>query len=145
VDDVVRLEFEYFGDPLPPLQPDPPAVGAASMFGWPPGENCVLAIENERHVPRLPALEGAGPFRLSPVVLTAGPWCPDAAAPGRFDADLLRLRRVRVRLRVQVAAESLRGRSSLFLRPGTSPGGQRLVPDQEIRFDIAPRNLTPHR
>ena len=145
VDDVVRLEFEYFGDPLPPQQPDPPAVGAAAVFGWPPGENCVFAIENERHVPRLPALEGPGPVRLTRDVLTDGPWCPNAAAPRRFDADLLRLRRVRVRLRVQVAAESLRGRSSLFLRPGTSPGGQVSVPDQEIRFDIAPRNLTPHR
>ena len=145
VDDVVRLEFEYFGDPLPPLHPEPPGVGAAAIFGWPPGENCVFAIENERHVPRLPALEGPGPVRLTPDVLTDGPWCPNAAAPGRFDADLLRLRRVRVRLRVQVAAESLRGRSSLFLKPGTSPGGQRSVPDQEIRFDIAPRNLISHR
>ena len=143
VDDVVMLEFDYFGDPLPPLRPDPPAIGAAALFGWPPGENCVFAVEGERHVPRLPALEGPDLVRLTADMLTDGPWCPNHLAPGRFDADLLRLRRVRVRLRVQVAAESLRGRSSLFLKPGTSPGGRRLVPDQEIRFDIAPRNLAP--
>jgi hypothetical protein len=143
VDDVVALEFDYFGDPLPPLRPDPPAIGAGATFGWPPGENCVFAVQGEHHVPRLPALEGPDLVRLTADRLTDGPWCPNHLAPGRFDADLLRLRRVRVRLRVQVAAESLRGRSSLFLKPGTSPGGQRLVPDQEIRFDIAPRNLTP--
>jgi prepilin-type N-terminal cleavage/methylation domain-containing protein len=145
VDDIVMLEFEYFGDPQPPLRPDPPAIGAVGTLGWPPGENCVFAVEDGRHVPRLPPLGGPGLVRLTADSLTDGPWCPNDVAPARFDADLLRLRRVRVRLRAQVAAESLRGRSSLFLRPGTSPGGERLVPDQEIRFDIAPRNLTPDR
>lgn len=145
VDDVVRLEFEYFGDPRPPMRPAPPPVGMPGGFGWPPGENCLFVVENEQHVPRLPELAGPGPVRLTAEQLTDGPWCPDDAAPGRFDADLLRLRRVGVRLRVQVAAESLRGRSSLFLRPGTSPGGHREVPDHEIRFDIAPRNLTLDR
>jgi hypothetical protein len=46
-----------------------------------------------------------------------------------------------VTLRVQVASAALRGRGDLFVRPGTSPGGERYVPDQEIRFDVTPRNL----
>lgn len=142
VDDVVGLEFEYFGTPHPPLLPAPPKIGAAGAFGWPAGENCVFMVVDGQHRPRLPLLDGAvGEVRLTADMLTDGPWCPNGAAFNRVDADLLRLRRVRVRLRVQVAAESLRGRGVLFLKPGSSAGGQRAVPDQEIRFDIAPRNL----
>ena len=84
---------------------------------------------------------GASLVRLTPQLLTDGPWCPGAAAARRFDADLLRLRRVRVTLRVQAASAALRGKGDLFARPGTSPGDRRYVPDQEIRFDVSPRNL----
>ena len=71
-----------------------------------------------------------------------GPWRPDNASPGRYDADLLRVRRVRVTLRVQTANASYRGPAgALFARGGTSNGGERYVPDQEITFDVAPRNL----
>jgi len=49
---------------------------------------------------------------------------------------------VRVTLRVQVAKTLLRGPAGvLFRHAGTSRGGERFVPDQEIRFDVAPRNL----
>lgn len=144
VDDVVRLEFAYLGDPRPPTRPEPPKVGAPGVFGWPPGENCVFVVIDGQHAPRLPDL-GDEPVRMTDDMLSDGPWCPHAASVNRFDADLLRLRRVAVRLRVQVAAEVLRGRGSLFLAPGTSRGGQRTVPDQEIRFDVAPRNLQVER
>jgi hypothetical protein len=33
------------------------------------------------------------------------------------------------------------GGDALFLKPGTSRGGHRQVPDQAIRFDVTPRNL----
>lgn len=158
VDNVVALAFEYFGDARPPALlpnkslaglgpwttygPKPPALGVSGPFGWPAGENCAFAVEDGQHASRLPVLqEGVGQVRLSADELTDGPWCPGAEAPNRFDADLLRIRRVRVTLRVQVASESLRGTGALFARPGTSLGGERYVPDQEIRFDIAPRNL----
>jgi len=37
---------------------------------------------------------------------------------------------------------ALRGPAGvLFTYGGTSTGGARLVPDQEIRFDITPRNM----
>lgn len=47
--------------------------------------------------------------------------------PQPCDASLLRIRRIRVLLRVQAASVSWRG----------GP----LVPDQEVRFDVAPRNM----
>ncbi len=54
-----------------------------------------------------------------------GPWFPDDHDRNRFDLDLLRIRRVRVTLRVQAAPPMLR----------------RFLPDREISFDVAPRNL----
>jgi hypothetical protein len=56
--------------------------------------------------------------------LTDGPWRPDAVAPNRFDADLLRVRRVRVRMRV-------RANRSILGTP---------IADQDITIEIAPRN-----
>ena len=62
--------------------------------------------------------------------LTDGPWCPGVANAGgaalsnRYDADMLRVRRVSVTIRVQVAAEALRGTNptgqTLFVHPGTA-------------------------
>jgi hypothetical protein len=46
-----------------------------------------------------------------------------------------------VTMRVQVALASLRGQGELFVRGGTSTSAERYVPDQEIRFDVSPRNL----
>ena len=55
---------------------------------------------------------------------------------------MLRVRRVRITLRVQVADRVLRGPAGvLFRHGGISTGGNRFVPDQEVRFDISPRNL----
>ena len=39
--------------------------------------------------------------RLDPGVLTDGPWLPDSTFANRFDADLLRVRRVRATVRVR--------------------------------------------
>jgi type II secretory pathway pseudopilin PulG len=63
------------------------------------------------------------------------------ASPHRFDADLLRIRIVRVTLRLQAAADDVRGVGEWFARPGRSTGGYSLVPDFEVTFDVAPRNL----
>jgi hypothetical protein len=62
--------------------------------------------------------------------------------PKRFDADLLRVRRVRATIRVQAALEAMRGpASALFLKGGTATDSTRWIPDQEISFDVTPRNL----
>jgi hypothetical protein len=55
-----------------------------------------------------------------------------------------RTRRVRVTLRVEAAAASLRGPAGLlFARAGTSTAAERFVPDREMQFDVAPRNIDP--
>jgi hypothetical protein len=158
VDHIVGLRFEYAGEPRPPsllplvdlespdgpwttYGPRPPAIGVDDpRDGWPPGENCIFSAAGGVHAPRLAALPGDALVTLEPGMLTDGPWCPDATHPRRFDADLLRIRLVRGVVRVEAAPDSLRGpRGPLFARPGTSGGAR--VPDQEIHFEVAPRNM----
>jgi Tfp pilus assembly protein PilW len=163
-DNVVGLEFAYFGDPQPPMRipnkpitdpkgpwttygPKPPAVGVPnSAGGWPNGENCTFLVDGATgdHAPRLEILGGGGigMVPLDPAILQDGPWCPNATVSDRFDADLLRVRRVRVKMRMQVGDSKFRGVDALLWKnPGTSIGSNRIVPDQELSFDVAPRNM----
>jgi hypothetical protein len=73
--------------------------------------------------------------------MTDGPVCGAGAAV--FDGDLLRIRLVRVTLRLQAAADEVRGAGVLFTRPGRSTSGYSYVPDFEVTFDVAPRNMAP--
>jgi hypothetical protein len=163
LDDVVKLEFQYFGDPQPPrllpgavlsaqygpwttYGPKPPVLGIdRASDTWGKGENCIFAVDavSGLHTPRLPVLgDGTGQVELTKEMLLDGPWCPDENKTERWDADLLRIRRIRINMRVQVGKPHLRGPASvLFAKGGTSTGGYRMVPDQEIRFDVAPRNM----
>jgi len=162
VDNVVKLQFSYYGDPQPPTLlpnvsllagskgpwttygPKPPALGVNNTNdSWPAGENCAFVVQNGQQVPRLPVLAvGDGQVLLEKAQLIDGPWCPDPAREDRFDADLLRIRKVRVLLRVQAALAQLRGPAGLlFMRGGTASSAERFVPDQEVRFDVTPRNL----
>lgn len=91
---------------------------------------------------------GSEPVLMPASMLTDGPWCPADVntsgddLPNKYDADMLRVRKVRLTFRVQVANAVLRGPAgTLFRHGGTSRSGDRFVPDQEIRFDISPRNL----
>ena len=164
IDNVVQLEFVYFGEPQPPmLRPgkslDDPA-GPFTSYGpkpppidrdnpndiWPAGENCVFRVEDGAHLPRLEVLASdAGHVVLPPTMFTDGPWCTDASQVNRFDADLLRIRRVRVRLRVQVAAASLRGPAGALFVHGGLGRASTYVPDQELSFDVTPRNMNLQR
>jgi hypothetical protein len=163
VDDVVRLEFQYFGDAEPPrltgkpvdqppgpwttYGPAPPPVDK-TRGDWPQGENCIFLVVNGEHVPRLNTFAGGGPalVELTTALFTDGPWCPNVLTPNRFDADLLRIRKIHVTVRVQSALASLRGpASALFLKGGTARAGEHLVPDIEVQFDIAPRNMSLER
>ena len=67
--------------------------------------------------------------RLDPGTLTDGPWLPDSSFPHRFDADLLRVRRVHAAVRV-------RANHTLLHVP---------VADRTIHLEVAPRgqNLLP--
>jgi hypothetical protein len=161
-DDIVGLAFEYYGDPEPPQMrrpltstedPSPwttygptPSTDAVPPYGA--GENCVFLNDGSpMPQPKLPLL-GAGTtlVPLTAAQLTDGPWCPDAGSPLRWDADLLRVRRVSVAIRVQAAPALLRGpASALFARAGTSRGAPAWLPDLQIRFDVSPPNLNRSR
>jgi len=89
------------------------------------------------------AEEGSNLVWLSPERLSDGDrWRPDADAPSRFDADLLRIRAVDVTVRVEAALDALRGPAgALFARTGTARHGRRLLPDRQMRFRVSPPNL----
>ncbi len=130
VDNVVDLKFEYFGDPNPPVQPKPPAGEANCLYD---------AAGNYVNMPTLTPDEGS----LAPLpaaILKDGPMC--GGGNNAFDADLLRIRKVRVTMRVQAANPALRGSdTTLFKHPGTSRGGEKFVPDYTVSFEVSPRNL----
>jgi type II secretory pathway pseudopilin PulG len=161
VDDVVALQFDYYGDGKPPVRNTKPlsdATGPWTTYGprppdpaskptaYPMGENCAFMLVGGNTVPRLADLSDPNNpnamVQLTAAQFTDGPWCPDAANPNRWDADLLRIRKIGVRIRVQSANAALRGPAGiLFTNAGTSKAGARYAPDQEIRFSVTPRNL----
>ena len=165
VDHVAALSFEYFGEPEPPrlraavrpaesprpwttYGPAPPPIGVDdAATSWGPGENCVFAVAQGAHVPRLASLgPPVGFVPLPGAVFGDGPWCPDERAPRRYDADLLRIRRVRIRVRVEAAARAMRGPvGQLFLRAGAGSFGVIQAPDQTAVLDITPRSLSAGR
>ena len=143
VDHVVQLAFEYFGEPRPPARPLPPEPDRQTTL-YPAGENCLFVRDGEANaVPRLPRLAaGEDLLRLTASQLTDGPWCPDSSTPNRFDADLFRIRRVGVTIRIESAIDAFRGPAGpLFSRRGTSTTARRYLPDQTVRLEIAPMNL----
>ena len=69
--------------------------------------------------------------------LADGPWC--GTAPFRFDADLFRVRRVRVRLRLEADTDVVRSRTpARGARAGWATAPARVVRDVEIAIDVAP-------
>jgi hypothetical protein len=130
VDNVVGVQFEYFGDPNPPLKPKPP-VGTA---------NCLYDAAGSL-VGGLATLtpEGSSLAALPLTMFADGPWC--GAGQNRFDADLLRIKKIRVRLRMQASQAALRGTGDDYAVSGTSVSALRGLPDYSIGFDVAPRNM----
>lgn len=111
VDGVRAMTFEYFGD-----------INASRWPHPPPGSgNCVYDDTGQwRGGPTLAASDG-GLAALPLAMFIDGPWC--GAGGTTFDADLLRVRRLRV---------------SMQLRP---PDGGGTQPDYRVVLDVAPRNL----
>lgn len=118
VDNVAALSFDYFGDPFPPVTPKPP-IGTA---------NCLYDSAGT-YVAGLATLAadagGLAPLPLS--MFSDGPWC--GGGTNMFDADLLRIRRIDVTIRIQTPVAALRDR----------------VPDLVTTFSVAPRNLNLDR
>jgi hypothetical protein len=129
VDNVVDLRFDYYGDPNPPAVPKPPSGEA----------NCLYDAAGNYVGPGVLTADNGSLAVLSSDMLTDGPWC--GGGTNQFDADLLRVRKVRVTMRLQTANPAFRGSSSLFLQPGTAKGGERFIPDYTVSFEVAPRNL----
>jgi hypothetical protein len=157
VDHVAGFDVQLFGEPQPPrlvasgpsdkratYGPTPPAIGVDNeQDAWPAGENCTFLDAGGTQQSRLPALGGGtGLVRLPQGLLTDGPWCPDADAPNRVDADLFRVREVRVVLRLEAASAAVRGGDvRLFAHPGAAPDPLRWVPDRQVTIDVVPRAL----
>ncbi|MCC7009331.1 MAG: hypothetical protein IT184_10975 [Acidobacteria bacterium] len=129
LDEIAGLAIEYFGTPAPALVPKPPAGTANCLYeasGAPIGGSLLT-----------PDDDGLAALPLS--ILADGPWCGTGATA--FDADLLRIRRVRVTVTGQVASSTLRGRGAGFALAGTSRSAWAWVPDLAASFDVAPPNL----
>jgi len=129
VDHVVAFGVEYLGQPSSPIWPRPP-VGVA---------NCLY--DDQGTLAALPTLPSWG-ASLAPLPLASladGPWC--VSGDTRFDADLLRVRTVRISLRLEAVASSARGRGAEYARQGSSTSVWSSVPDVTITFDVTPRNL----
>jgi hypothetical protein len=113
VDGVAELTVRWFGDPRPPRGPIPP-----------PGEaNCVVDAAGASRLLPLPGSTTSW-VELPIDSLSDGPWC--GVAPWRFDADLFRVRLVRLRLRLERTAAT-----------GPAPAGA----TPSVAIDLAPRNL----
>jgi hypothetical protein len=127
IDDVVWAGARFYGDPLPPRRP---ALTARAT--------CVV---DGTGLPLLPLL---GPVpaplvELSLGQLSDGPWCGDP--PLQYDADLLRVRAVRIALRLQAGAPTVRGVGVDFASPGTARRAGRQVRDLELDVLVTPRAL----
>jgi hypothetical protein len=157
-DHVTRLQFEYFGEAAPPAVLDdadmarrrttygplpPPAGVDDPLDAWPAGESCHFQRAGGLPAARQTTLpvESAGLAHLPLSLFADGPWCPDGTTLNRYDADLLRIRLVRITLRVQAQSPAVRGLDArLFSQPGFARKAGRLVPDLEVRVDAALRN-----
>ena len=128
VDDVVGLEFRYFGDPAPPTSPQPP-IGIGNCLFDTAGNTNLASLQDNHH----------SLIELDPSLLTDGPWC---GGDNPFDADLYRIRNIRVELRLQASASDLRGADpDHFRRPGSAVQGTRMLRDYEMSLDVSPRNM----
>jgi hypothetical protein len=128
-DNVVGLTFDYFGDPAPPRQPKPPAGS----------ENCLYDLAGAPKLTTTLAVNGGTLAPLPLSILGDGPWCGGGGT--EFDADLLRVRVVRVTLRVQASQAAFRSGGPSFVKPGTSQNSNRYLPDLVTTFSVTPRNL----
>lgn len=130
VDNVVGVLFEYFGDPQPPVSPKPPA-GVA---------NCLYDAAGNLVSGLTPLVSDGGSLAPLPLnILNDGPWC--GGGDNRFDADLLRVKKVRVTLRVQASQAQFRGTGAEYTQSGFNTHALKSLPDYSIRFEISPRNM----
>jgi len=130
VDNVVGVLFEYFGDPQPPTEPKPP-VGTA---------NCLYDASGNLLGGLTTLSSQGGSLAALPLSMFGdGPWCGNGY--NQFDADLLRVRKVRATVRVQAGESQFRGSSAEYNVSGFSSSAWTGAPDFTVRFEVTPRNL----
>jgi prepilin-type N-terminal cleavage/methylation domain-containing protein len=131
LDEVVGIAVRYWGGVEAPVWPRPAAGDA----------NCLYAADGIYRSAVMPMLGMAGQLvELTAAALTDGPWC--GSGDTQFDADLLRLRRVRVTLRLQAADAAVRGADRRrFANPGFARRDGSMVADQVVAIEVTPRNL----
>jgi hypothetical protein len=126
-DNVTALQFEYSGMASRPTLPRPP-LGTA---------NCLYAADGTYLHAVLPP--DGPPVVITPGELSDGPFCGSGALA--FDIDLLRIRSLRVRLRLDTGVATLRGPDpSLFARPGQSQDS-RVIHDVHLTVGTSLRNV----
>jgi hypothetical protein len=163
VDHLIGLTFDLLGDPSPPrlgstggtpgaatYGPNPPPPGDDTITDdWPAGENCTFLAGATGQLSRLPVLGGGAGADLVPLpasMLTDGPWCPDGSAANRYDADLLRVRAVRLTIQAEAGSAAARGADTrLFVHPGSSRDRSGVTSDQKVVIDVVPRALQAGR
>lgn len=155
LDGVVDLQLDVWGQARAPWLRDAASSPGLAQYGlYPPaadvadangiyglGEHCMaVRLDGTPQSPLSDHAAGAdGLMRLQPADFVDGPWCPQPGAAAAFDADLFRIRRIDIRLRVEVLPPEFRGVSGpLFVRPGTAAHDTaRWVKDRMLSFSVA--------
>lgn len=128
VEEVVGMRVRYYGSPAPPRHPAVPGV-----------DTCAVAADGAPRLGLLGPVPGP-PIEITVAQLLDGPWCGQGS--WQFDADLLRVRAVRVALKLQAGPASLRGRDPLrFALPGTSWRTTQQVRDLDVDVFVPAPNL----
>jgi hypothetical protein len=152
VDNVVDLSFEYWGDPNPPKRTTNPMASSGPWMTYGPAptgsENCLITVDQGNQIERLPTLPSGSNqhalVKLTEEQLTDGSlgWCPSNTNPNRYSPNLFRIRKIVATVRVQAALVAMRGpASALFRVGGTSTSAIKWIPDQQVRFEVSPRNM----
>lgn len=130
IDDVAGVRFEYWG-----------AAGVPARGRVEAGTStCWFDAAGLPRFGRSVAAAGTPDVQLGVEQFEDGPWC--GVGDNRFDADLLRIRRVRAVVRLRASAAAARGTGGAFLDPGTADTASRLVPDVEVVSDVSLRAVT---
>lgn len=130
LDEVTRFTVDYFGVADRPSAVLPP-VGLAT---------CAYDASGAARPFEVLGIDTPGDLAAMPLaMLRDGPWC--GTGDTRFDADLLRVRRIRISIAGQAPSAAVRGAGSAFAMPGLSRSAWSWVPDLAGVIEIAPPNL----
>jgi prepilin-type N-terminal cleavage/methylation domain-containing protein len=126
VDDLVAMRGEFWG-----------ASGVATAGHLSGVDTCTYDAAGQPWPGLTETGAGAGLELIPLSAFRDGPWCGEG--DNRFDADILRIRRVSLFLRFRATPAQARGSGHLWMDPGTGTNVHGLTGDREVRIDAAPR------